>query len=389
MSRTISNTVDYFPHFSKHGKTLFILKSRFGNDGYAFWFQLLELLSQTENHFYDCCKEEFWQYLLSYCGSNVITGTEILGMLAKLGNIDAGLWEKRVIWCQALVDNFTDIYKKRGRAKPSKPIIANNNGITDNIILLSAPEMPQSKLKETKGNNNNSKPNETLLLSSDRVDVFDLFEKEIGLLTPLVKEELTTALVALPSEWVADAIGEASRANKRNWRYIAGILENWKRDGREVNTVPQVSPGEKPKEDYGPPDEKAPEIWQTALVELKKKVSGANFRTWFQMTAGHSFRDGVFLIRAPSQSVADYLEKSQRSLIENVLTSATGGEVKVRAFCPGDDGLIGGYSLERALLIARGELEAVPSVVKIMQNDLKRKGVSFEESTLAGCGETP
>lgn len=54
MARPTKETVDYFPHFVKCGRTIFILESKYGNDGYAFWFKLLEILGDTEGHYYDC-----------------------------------------------------------------------------------------------------------------------------------------------------------------------------------------------------------------------------------------------------------------------------------------------------------------------------------------------
>jgi hypothetical protein len=53
MTRPLTNTVEYFMHTTSHGKTLFILEQRFGNDGYSFWYKLLETLGRTENHFID------------------------------------------------------------------------------------------------------------------------------------------------------------------------------------------------------------------------------------------------------------------------------------------------------------------------------------------------
>jgi hypothetical protein len=153
MARPQSNTVDYFPHIAKQGKTLFILKTRFGNDGYAFWFQLLEILCQSEGHFYDCRGESEWQYLLSICGSNAITGTEILGMLANLGNIDTSLWQERIIWCSALVENIKGVYAKRGREIPQKPIPATSKPFPDTSNAITGTEIPQSKVKESKVNN--------------------------------------------------------------------------------------------------------------------------------------------------------------------------------------------------------------------------------------------
>lgn len=55
MGRPRKQTVDYFPHFvSTDSRTKFILEQSWGNDGYAFWFKLLELLGRSEGHYYDC-----------------------------------------------------------------------------------------------------------------------------------------------------------------------------------------------------------------------------------------------------------------------------------------------------------------------------------------------
>jgi hypothetical protein len=35
-----------------------------------------------------------------------------------------------------------------------------------------------------------------------------------------------------PEEWLEEAIGEAVKRNKRNWKYVEAILKRWKEDGR-------------------------------------------------------------------------------------------------------------------------------------------------------------
>jgi len=153
MARTITNTVDYFPHVAKPGKTLFILEGKYGNDGYAFWFKLLEILSTSENHFYDASNEDNWQYLVIRAKLAEISVTEMLALLAKMGNIDPELWQKhKIIWCQGLVDNFIDVYKKRKRELPTPPK-RNNCHRKTTRPRISGPEMPQSKVKESKGKN--------------------------------------------------------------------------------------------------------------------------------------------------------------------------------------------------------------------------------------------
>jgi DnaD/phage-associated family protein len=62
--------------------------------------------------------------------------------------------------------------------------------------------------------------------------VFSLYEKNIGLLTPLLTDQIETAMELYPLEWIEDAIREAVTYNKRNWRYVQRVLENWSVNGR-------------------------------------------------------------------------------------------------------------------------------------------------------------
>jgi len=63
--------------------------------------------------------------------------------------------------------------------------------------------------------------------------IFQLYEENIGMLTPLVAEQLSEAESAYPAEWIRDAFSEAASLNKRNWRYVSRILENWATQGRQ------------------------------------------------------------------------------------------------------------------------------------------------------------
>jgi replicative DNA helicase len=65
-----------------------------------------------------------------------------------------------------------------------------------------------------------------------RPGIYELYEQNIGLLTPLLAEELRDAELQYPPEWVEDAFREAVAYNRRNWRYIRRILDNWSARGR-------------------------------------------------------------------------------------------------------------------------------------------------------------
>jgi len=119
--RPKKNTVDYFPHYVNHGKTMQILSTKHGNNGKAFWWTLLEILSITENHYYDCNNTFNREFLLSKSLLDDISATEILNTLAGLEAIDKELWTIKVIWCQKFVDNIENVYRKRGTEIPKRP----------------------------------------------------------------------------------------------------------------------------------------------------------------------------------------------------------------------------------------------------------------------------
>ena len=63
-------------------------------------------------------------------------------------------------------------------------------------------------------------------------NIFVLYEQNIGLLTPMIAEELKQAEQEYPAEWIADAFKAAVKQNKRSWAYVNGILKRMKTEGR-------------------------------------------------------------------------------------------------------------------------------------------------------------
>ena len=66
-----------------------------------------------------------------------------------------------------------------------------------------------------------------------RANIFELYEQNIGLLQPILAEDLTEAQSRYPAEWIADAFKLAVERNARHWRYIRAILQRWERDGKD------------------------------------------------------------------------------------------------------------------------------------------------------------
>lgn len=73
-------------------------------------------------------------------------------------------------------------------------------------------------------------------------DIFTLYQENIGLLTPLIADELREAEKEYPASWIEEAFTEAVSLNKRSWRYISRILERWSLEGKSDGKSGRYSP---------------------------------------------------------------------------------------------------------------------------------------------------
>lgn len=74
-------------------------------------------------------------------------------------------------------------------------------------------------------------------------NLFAVYEREIGLMTPAIADELKDAEVEYPPGWPEAAMKEAARQNKRSWAYARAILDRWKVDGFQSKRK-KPAPGE-------------------------------------------------------------------------------------------------------------------------------------------------
>ena len=65
------------------------------------------------------------------------------------------------------------------------------------------------------------------------INIFALYEQNIGLIQALIAEELKEAEKLYPPQWIEEAFKEAVTLNKRSWKYIARILERWASEGKD------------------------------------------------------------------------------------------------------------------------------------------------------------
>jgi DnaD/phage-associated family protein len=91
----------------------------------------------------------------------------------------------------------------------------------------------------------------------DRPNIFVLYEENIGMLSPILAEELKEAEELYSAGWLESAFHIAVSENKRSWRYIAGILRRWAAEGKDEGKYdgksgrhPQKDNRQKYLEDY-------------------------------------------------------------------------------------------------------------------------------------------
>jgi len=212
MARPKKQTVDYFPHYCNNSKSLFIVQSQHGNDGYAFWFKLLQLLGKTEGHCFDYNNSDNWLFLITETNVPGEKAEKILETLASVGSIDAELWERKIIWSQHFVDNVADVYIRRKTGVPRRP----------------GDSMPEPVKKD---------------IVTDDLKVAGMvtyYEDKVGrVLTPVDLEKMIDYADNYLDGWFEKAVDEAVKNNARSpMKYIEACLENW----RKEHPVVEVSP---------------------------------------------------------------------------------------------------------------------------------------------------
>ncbi len=81
-------------------------------------------------------------------------------------------------------------------------------------------------------------------------DIFTLYEENIGMLTPIIAEQLAEAEREYPAGWITEAVTIAVEANQRHWRYVGAILQRWKAEGKDHGKPARHPAGARRPADY-------------------------------------------------------------------------------------------------------------------------------------------
>ena len=109
--------------------------------------------------------------------------------------------------------------------------IVNPDG--ENFYFINSPRGRDAAELIKKGQETGAPPAGGASLDLAQPNIFQLYEENIGPLSPLAADMLRDAQKTYPAEWIRDAIEIAVQNNVRRWKYIETILTRWQEEGRD------------------------------------------------------------------------------------------------------------------------------------------------------------
>jgi len=165
-----------------------------------------------------------------------ITYSELLGNTSLMSSLTGGAKSP-----DEILRNALEMAIKRGTLLH---MVVDRDGAPEDIYFLNTESDSQIVAKIRNGEfrlPGLKAGGQALSKTEEQPDIFTLYEQNIGMLTPMIAEELLEAEKHYPVGWIRDAIKEAVNQNKRKWNYISAILERWSSEGRRNGTYRRYS----------------------------------------------------------------------------------------------------------------------------------------------------
>ena len=164
----------------------------------------------------------FWLLSRRRGYAQFVTYNELLSDPILMGGMEGETKPKGEVLRQALdqaIQHGTMLHLRVDRdGQPEDTYFINSETAKETISKIQQGKLPQLVLAPRRSEEAEIKPPS---------DIFSLYEQNIGMLTPMIAEELQEAEKLYPADWIESAFREAVSLNKRSWKYIAHILERW------------------------------------------------------------------------------------------------------------------------------------------------------------------
>lgn len=269
MARPRKEGMDYFPHDTDaaNDEKIEALRSLYGNDGYAFYFILLERVYRANDAELDVSKPILLAPIASKIGITQDRFVEILEAAFEVGLFDKKEYETRkVITSNGIKARFSEVDNMRKRWRKRKDndgfsgvfqgenSVANDEENTEKTDVShgfsnekTGEETRESKVKESKAKESKGKESSRSIepdhpaddpLTFNQDDPFVFYQNNFGVINPFITQEMTDWCNNLGDDLVTEAMKRSLSQNKRTWSYVNGILKDW--HGKGLKTIEQA-----------------------------------------------------------------------------------------------------------------------------------------------------
>ncbi len=187
----------------------------------------------------------FWLLSRRRGYAQFVTYNELLSDPILMGGMEGETKPKGEVLRQALdqaIQHGTMLHLRVDRdGQPEDAYFINSETAKETINKIQRGKLPQLVLAPRRSEEAEIKPPS---------DIFSLYEQNIGMLTPMIGEELQEAEKLYPADWIESAFREAVSLNKRSWKYIARILERWAIEGKDNGKLGRDSEKERDRDKY-------------------------------------------------------------------------------------------------------------------------------------------
>lgn len=173
--RSHKTKVDYYPHYARHGSKMAYLERKYGNDGYAVWFKIMDKLALSDNHHFSLLDEVDMMMFADRCLVDEDRLVSIIEFLVKTGWLHEKLWIERRILCSAeFIENIQDAYLRRKNDCINVQALELMYDINTQTILKKTKE-EETKEDKTKGSDDDC----IVEVWPTFDDFWDLYDKKI------------------------------------------------------------------------------------------------------------------------------------------------------------------------------------------------------------------
>jgi DNA replication protein len=173
-----------------------------------------------------------------------VTRAELLADTMLMSGIEVAGEKKEEVLRRALqqaVQHGVMLHVRTDReGQPEDAYLINNEAGRGAVTKIERGELPQLTPVPTQGDTKGTVPR----------DIYSLYEQNIGMLRPLIAEQLQEAEKLYPADWIESAFREAVALEKRSWRYILRILERWAVEGKDDGKFGRDTEKESGREKY-------------------------------------------------------------------------------------------------------------------------------------------